>query len=89
MRVPWLDHAVRVGLRVAALVELSAEKQATDHRPRRIAVEVLDAADAVDTADAAATTVRIGRPDGLRTCTRLETHASRENGGNRWSALRR
>ncbi|MCX5065826.1 DUF2264 domain-containing protein [Micromonospora lupini] len=65
--VPWLDHPVRPGARVAALIELSTVPAAT---ARRTCQAVVDE-------DGAGLHLAVDWPDGISTSTRLDTEHAR------------
>lgn len=67
-RVPWLDHAVRPGAWIAALVELSGGGSHQNHSACRVSLHRVGQGSA-DRARA----VRVGWPDGLSTFTHLST----------------
>lgn len=68
VRVPWLDHAARIGTWIAVLIELSGGDRPPD---RHACHAALDAADqGLD--------VRVDWPDGVRTHTRLTAHTPGE-----------
>jgi hypothetical protein len=66
-RVPWLDHAMRPGAWLAALVELSGSRSRHDPGPCRVSLHRIDQAPGV----------RIQWPDGLSTDTPLSTRTRR------------
>lgn len=74
VRVPWLDHAVRPGTWVAALIELSGG----DPPPEPPACHV-----ELDPLDGPGLDVRVEWPDHLRTRTRIDTYSAGSRPGGR------
>ena len=87
-RVPWLDHAVRPGAWIAALVELSGGESHQDHGACRVSLNRADQGAGYQGSADRGRGVGVEWPDGLSTFTHLSTRTRRGSRSGDPAAIR-